>query len=128
MKANRKFIERMDAGMDATLGVVFMVAITVAIAAVVYYYVTTHLTSYKEDTVICGKIKYIETKNNWDKYGIVQMEDESVYLIYRIEDKDYSLMKFAYNNNCTVYFILHYYYDGDISIYGDSVKLMDCGC
>ena len=40
MKANRKFVEEREA-VSAVIGVILMVAITVAIAATVYYYVTT---------------------------------------------------------------------------------------
>ena len=40
MKANRKFIEE-DEAVSAVIGVILMVAITVAIAATVYYYVTS---------------------------------------------------------------------------------------
>jgi flagellin-like protein len=40
MKANRKFVEEKEA-VSAVIGVILMVAITVAIAATVYYYVTT---------------------------------------------------------------------------------------
>lgn len=39
MKANRKFIEK-EAGVSAVIGVILMVAITVAIAATVYVYVS----------------------------------------------------------------------------------------
>jgi flagellin-like protein len=39
MKANRKFVEE-DEAVSAVIGVILMVAITVAIAATVYYYVT----------------------------------------------------------------------------------------
>ena len=39
MKANRKFIEE-EAGVSAVIGVILMVAITVAIAATVYVYVS----------------------------------------------------------------------------------------
>jgi len=41
MKANRKFVEEEnDEAVSAVIGVILMVAITVAIAATVYYYVT----------------------------------------------------------------------------------------
>lgn len=39
MKANKKFVEEKEA-VSAVIGVILMVAITVAIAATVYYYVT----------------------------------------------------------------------------------------
>ena len=39
MKANRKFVEK-EAGVSAVIGVILMVAITVAIAATVYVYVS----------------------------------------------------------------------------------------
>ena len=40
MKANRKFIEADDKAVSAVIGVILMVAITVAIAATVYVYVS----------------------------------------------------------------------------------------
>ncbi|HEC89883.1 MAG TPA: type IV pilin [Thermoplasmatales archaeon] len=40
MKANRKFIEANDEAVSAVIGVILMVAITVAIAATVYVYVS----------------------------------------------------------------------------------------
>jgi flagellin-like protein len=40
MKANRKFIEADDRAVSAVIGVILMVAITVAIAATVYVYVS----------------------------------------------------------------------------------------
>ena len=40
MKANRKFIEADDEAVSAVIGVILMVAITVAIAATVYVYVS----------------------------------------------------------------------------------------
>ncbi|MEA3458300.1 MAG: archaellin/type IV pilin N-terminal domain-containing protein, partial [Candidatus Thermoplasmatota archaeon] len=39
MKANRKFVEDNEEGVSAVIGVILMVAITVAIAATVYVYV-----------------------------------------------------------------------------------------
>ena len=43
MKANKKFVEEKEA-VSAVIGVILMVAITVAIAATVYYYVTVIMT------------------------------------------------------------------------------------
>ena len=40
MKANRKFVEGNEEGVSAVIGVILMVAITVAIAATVYVYVS----------------------------------------------------------------------------------------
>jgi len=40
MKANRKFIEGEEEAVSAVIGVILMVAITVAIAATVYVYVS----------------------------------------------------------------------------------------
>jgi len=47
MKANKKFIEE-DEAVSAVIGVILMVAITVAIAATVYYYVTVMMPSGSE--------------------------------------------------------------------------------
>ena len=49
MKANRKFKDGEEA-VSAVIGVILMVAITVAIAATVYYYVTTMMPSEGEST------------------------------------------------------------------------------
>lgn len=45
MKANRKFIEGDERAVSAVIGVILMVAITVAIAATVYVYVSGMLGS-----------------------------------------------------------------------------------
>jgi len=49
MKANRKFIEEGEA-VSAVIGVILMVAITVAIAATVYYYVTVIMPTGPQST------------------------------------------------------------------------------
>ena len=49
MKANRKFVEEKEA-VSAVIGVILMVAITVAIAATVYVYVSGMLGEGPEDT------------------------------------------------------------------------------
>jgi len=49
MKANRKFIEE-EAGVSAVIGVILMVAITVAIAATVYVYVSGMIGTGPEKT------------------------------------------------------------------------------
>lgn len=128
MKANRKFIERKDSGVSELIGVILMVAIIVAISAVVYYYVTSLSSTTHKDTIICGKIKYIPVLDTWKCYGILQMNDESLYSIYYIDDYDYSLMKFAYSNECNVSIVINHYYDNDMRIFDKSVTLLDCGC
>lgn len=50
MKANRKFIEADDNAVSAVIGVILMVAITVAIAATVYVYVSGMIGSSPETT------------------------------------------------------------------------------
>ena len=49
MKSNRKFVEEEEA-VSAVIGVILMVAITVAIAATVYVYVSGMITGGAEDT------------------------------------------------------------------------------
>lgn len=49
MKANRKFVEE-EAGVSAVIGVILMVAITVAIAATVYVYVSGMIGTGPETT------------------------------------------------------------------------------
>jgi flagellin-like protein len=53
MKANRKFIEGEDEAVSAVIGVILMVAITVAIAATVYVYVSGMIggTAQKASTI-----------------------------------------------------------------------------
>jgi ABC-type maltose transport system permease subunit len=115
-------------GVSAVLGVILMVAITVAIAATVYYYVSTIVNSSDNNTVICGKIKYIPVNENWKHYGVVQIDNNSFYSLYTMNDRDYSILKFAYKSNCTVSFIIYTMYDGDLAMLGDSVNLINCGC
>ena len=50
MKANRKFIEADDNAVSAVIGVILMVAITVAIAATVYVYVSGMIGTSPETT------------------------------------------------------------------------------
>jgi len=50
MKANRKFIEADDRAVSAVIGVILMVAITVAIAATVYVYVSGMIGGTKNQT------------------------------------------------------------------------------
>jgi flagellin-like protein len=50
MKANRKFIEADDRAVSAVIGVILMVAITVAIAATVYVYVSGMIGGTKNAT------------------------------------------------------------------------------
>ena len=56
MKANRKFVEG-DGGVSAVIGVILMVAITVAIAATVYVYVSGMIggTTERTPTIIFNK-------------------------------------------------------------------------
>ena len=50
MKANRKFIEADERAVSAVIGVILMVAITVAIAATVYVYVSGMIGGTKQTT------------------------------------------------------------------------------
>ncbi len=50
MKANRKFIEADEHAVSAVIGVILMVAITVAIAATVYVYVSGMIGGTKTQT------------------------------------------------------------------------------
>ena len=50
MKANRKFIEADERAVSAVIGVILMVAITVAIAATVYVYVSGMIGGTKTQT------------------------------------------------------------------------------
>ena len=50
MKANRKFIQADERAVSAVIGVILMVAITVAIAATVYVYVSGMIGGTKDQT------------------------------------------------------------------------------
>lgn len=79
MKANRKFIEADEQGVSAVIGVILMVAITVAIAATVYFCVSGMIyddgTDYRINTnhgnrgnvhsFFCGNVVIEKFKNGW---------------------------------------------------------------
>src|SRR5512136_1010553 len=78
MKANRKFIKEEDEAVSAVIGVILMVAITVAIAATVYVYVSGMLGGGQEKT---PDIAFTKTSDrltvsradatvNWDEFVI----------------------------------------------------------
>ena len=77
MKANRKFIEGDERAVSAVIGVILMVAITVAIAATVYVYVSGMLggaqnkapnMAFNKETTPTKRITLVsaDTGLNWD--------------------------------------------------------------
>ena len=90
MKANRKFVEGEQA-VSAVIGVILMVAITVAIAATVYVYVSGMLggsPTAQEDAVVTqsvseGKIRLLLTKG-----GQQYTDTGYIYDIYVVNNSD----------------------------------------
>ena len=74
MKANRKFIEGEEEAVSAVIGVILMVAITVAIAATVYVYVSGMIggTAQKASTISMNIYSRNDATNNtiWLVSGI----------------------------------------------------------
>lgn len=129
MKANQRFIEADERALSAVIGVILMVAITVAIAATVYVYVSGLIgDDGLGDVVVCGKITALPEKYT---IGILRM-DRSIYIIdqYGIGDSDYVLMDYAIRNDCNCSLILE---ESNTEknvwfVQGGSVSLLDCGC
>jgi len=81
MKANRKFIEGNERAVSAVIGVILMVAITVAIAATVYVYVSGMLggtqnkapsMAFNKETTPTKKIMLVSADSGmqWDDFTI----------------------------------------------------------
>lgn len=70
MKANRKFIEADDEAVSAVIGVILMVAITVAIAATVYVYVSGMIGTSPESA---PEIQFVKDDVN-DKLTVAKAE------------------------------------------------------
>ncbi len=74
MKANRKFIEGEEEAVSAVIGVILMVAITVAIAATVYVYVSGMIggTTAKASTLSMNTFSFDDSANQriWLVSGI----------------------------------------------------------
>jgi FlaG/FlaF family flagellin (archaellin) len=71
MKANRKFVEDSEA-VSAVIGVILMVAITVAIAATVYVYVSGMISAEDESKMISA----------------IQSETSGLTVTYKVTDAD----------------------------------------
>ena len=69
MKANRKFVEDEEA-VSAVIGVILMVAITVAIAATVYVYVSGMLPSGSKGAVAISMHQSAAAANGWVNFSI----------------------------------------------------------
>lgn len=70
MKANRKFIEAEDEAVSAVIGVILMVAITVAIAATVYVYVSGMIGTSPESA---PEVQFVKDDIN-DKLTVAKAE------------------------------------------------------
>jgi len=89
MKANRKFIEK-EAGVSAVIGVILMVAITVAIAATVYVYVSGMMGEPATNVPVItfqidqsdDQIKLItsDLDISWDSLSIKSSEDVVIWI------------------------------------------------
>jgi flagellin-like protein len=92
MKANRKFIEADERAVSAVIGVILMVAITVAIAATVYVYVSGMIGGTKNQTpnVACttdstlNKIQIATADANIKWTDIVITNDSGVTLKWAV--------------------------------------------
>jgi flagellin-like protein len=92
MKANRKFIEADERAVSAVIGVILMVAITVAIAATVYVYVSGMIGGTKNQTpnVACttdstlNKIQVATADANIKWTDIVITNDSGVTLKWAV--------------------------------------------
>jgi len=98
MKANRRFIEGEEDAVSAVIGVILMVAITVAIAATVYVYVS-------------GMIGGTATKSStlsMNTYSQNDATNQRIWLVSGIEGEAISTTSFAWSllgsdgKNCTV--------------------------
>ena len=72
MKANRKFVEGEEEGVSAVIGVILMVAITVAIAATVYVYVSGMIGGAPDKT---PEIQFIKDEQN-DRLTVAKTDGE----------------------------------------------------
>jgi flagellin-like protein len=88
MKANRKFVEG-DEGVSAVIGVILMVAITVAIAATVYVYVsgmiggttekTPSISFTKSDAYNTLTVVAADTGLNWENVKVKSGANDFAY-------------------------------------------------
>lgn len=114
-------------GVSAVIGLILMVAITVAIACTVYVYVSDRLNNNLPNEIITGKIIYIPISDNWKTHDVLILQNLTVYRLYCISHSDYQLLKFAFNQNLTVYFETYYVYNSnDIGIVENSVNIINC--
>ena len=109
MKANRKFVNN-DAGVGAVLGVVLMVAITVAIAGTVYYLVSDY-EFYRKNidyNIFIGKFESVKPFNMGYTYNFfyVIIGNHSLYLTEfeqeYFTDTNYLCQYLGYNVSITV--------------------------
>ena len=126
MKANRKSIfEADDHAVSAVIGVILMVAVTVAIAAIVYIYVSDMIIT-SDNLVVCGEIS--ELPSDKDSTGILKM-DGKIYIVENIGGTEYMLMQYAFVHGCNCTLVLMDSMDTNVYwVQGGSVSLLDCGC
>jgi len=72
MKANRKFVNGNEEGVSAVIGVILMVAITVAIAATVYVYVSGMIGGTPDKT---PEVQFIKDETN-DRLTVAKTDGE----------------------------------------------------
>ena len=124
MKANSKCVFEADEyAVSAVIGVILMVAITVAIAGTVYVFVSDWVIT--DDRVVCGKISELPSK---DGVGILKM-DGQIFIIRDVGDTEYMLMQYAYSHDCNCTLIIMDSISNGIHwVKNGSVSLLDCGC
>jgi flagellin-like protein len=86
-------------GVSAVIGVILMVAITVAIAGTVYVYVSNMIGSSTTYEYI-GTIDYLTEK----EYNLLHTTDEYYFSLMNIDYSEYGLLLYAYDHNLTVGF------------------------
>ena len=110
---------------SAFIGVILMVAITVAIAATVYVYVSGMMEAScnEQSFVLCGKIEHMSSGNSWTRYDVLVMEDE-YNSIHSVGDNAFAVMKYAYQNNCNVTVTITY--SSNCNKYITEATLLEC--
>jgi len=114
---------------NPVIGVVLMVAITVAIVATVYVYVSSMLDC---DTIIeRGRIVYLTPETPYNDDIKILVINDNYYALNFIEDSEYELLLFADRCNCNVSITITQRItqgcSGNYYIYDNDVQILDCG-
>lgn len=113
MKANKKFVNKKETGVSVVVGVILMVAITVAIACTVYIYVSQRLTEEKED--ITGVLNNVII---YEDSCIIQLDNKFYEFKTSNDDNINSRLLIFANHNVTIIYYVYKDYN-----YIENVKL-----